>query len=136
MANASQSHSVWREGKKSAVLSRRSKKKAPVGTTFSFTLDQPAIARFVFTQQVGGRSVKGRCVAQTKSSRRKRSCKRTVTRGTLSFAAHAGLNKLAFQGLLTRSKKLPPGRYTVLISATNPAGRRSAARSLRFTIAR
>ena len=74
VANASQSHSVWREGKKSAVLSRRSKKKAPVGTTFAFTLDQPASARFVFTQQVGGRSVKGRCVArkpsQTASSAR------------------------------------------------------------------
>jgi hypothetical protein len=136
VSNAGQSHAVWREGKKSAVLSRRSKKKAPVGTTFSFTLDQPASARFVFTQQVGGKSVKGRCVAQTKTNRRKRACKRTVTRGTLSFAAHSGLNKLAFQGLLTRSKKLAPGRYTVLISAANAAGRRSATRSLRFTIVR
>lgn len=136
VSNASQSHAVWREGKKAAALSRTSKKKAPVGTTFSFTLDQSANVRFVFAQQVGGRSVKGRCVAQTKSNRRKRACKRTVTRGTLSFAAHSGLNKLAFQGLLTRSKKLPPGRYTVLISAANAAGRRSATRSLRFTIVR
>ncbi len=81
-----------------------------MGTTFSFTLDQAASARFVFAQQVGGRSVKGRCVAPTKTNRRKRACKRTIKRGTLSFAAHSGLNKLAFQGLLTRSKKLPPGR--------------------------
>ncbi len=136
VSNAGQSHAVWREGKRSAVLSRRSKKKAPVGTTFSFTLDQAASARFVFAQQVGGRSVKGRCVAPTKTNRRKRACKRTIKRGTLSFAAHSGLNKLAFQGLLTRSKKLPPGRYMVLISATNAAGKRSATRALRFTIVR
>ena len=57
-----------------------------------------------------------------------------VTRGTLSFAAHAGLNKLAFQGRLTHSKKLPLGRYTLLITATNAAGRRSATRSLHFMI--
>ena len=49
-----------------------------MGTTFSFTLDQAAMRRFVFAQQLGGRSVKGRCVAQTKTNRRKHACKRTI----------------------------------------------------------
>jgi hypothetical protein len=136
VSGASQSHAVWRGGKKLAVLSRRSKRKAPVGTTFSFTLDQVATARFVFAQQVGGRSVKGRCVAPSKKNRRRHACKRTILRGTLSLAAHSGLNKLAFQGQLSRSKRLPPGRYMVLISATNAVGKRSATRALRFTIVR
>lgn len=136
VTKATQSHVLWREGSKLAVLSRRSKKKAPLGTTFSFVLDQQSTVRFNFTQQVSGRTVGGRCVAQAKQNRHKRSCKRTLTRGTLSFAAHAGANKLAFQGLIARSKKLPLGSYTLLITALNKAGQRSRAQVLRFTIVR
>ena len=62
--------------------------------------------------------------------------KRTLTRGTLSLAAHAGANKLAFQGLIAHSKKLPLGRYTLLVTASNKAGQRSRAQALHFTIAR
>ncbi len=136
LTKATQSHARWREGSKLAALSRKSKKKAPLGTTFSFTLDQQSTVRFAFTQQVGGRKVAGKCVAQTKKNRRKRACKRTLTRGTLTFAAHAGVNKLAFQGLVARSKKLPLGRYTLLITASNKAGQRSRAQALHFTIVR
>jgi hypothetical protein len=136
LTNATQSHARWREGSKLAALSRKSRKKAPLGTTFSFTLDQQSTVRFAFTQQVGGRKVAGKCVAQSKKNRRKRSCKRTLTRGTLTFAAHAGANKLAFQGLIARSKKLPLGRYTLLITASNKAGQRSRAQALHFTIVR
>jgi hypothetical protein len=136
VTNATQSHSVWREGNKLAAFARRHTKKAPLGTTFSFTLDQPSTVRFVFSQQLGGRKVAGKCVAQTRKNRHKRSCRRTVTRGALSFAAHVGANKLAFQGRITRSKKLPLGRYTLLITASNTAGQRSRAQALRFTIVR
>jgi hypothetical protein len=137
LTNATQSHVRWREGSKLAVLSRKSrKKKAPLGTTFSFTLDQQSTVRLVFTQQVGGRKVAGKCVAKSKKNRHKHSCKRTLTRGTLTLAAHAGANKLVFQGLVARSKKLPLGRYTVLIAASNKAGQRSRAQALHFTIVR
>ena len=136
VSGVKQSHAIWREGRKSAVLSRRSRRKAPLGTTFSFTLDQAARVRLAFAQQVGGRSVKGRCVTRTRRNRHKRACRRALSRGALSFAAHPGSNKVVFQGRLTRSKKLPPGRYTVVISATNAAGRRSAPRSLHFMIVR
>lgn len=136
LTNVTQSHVLWREGNKLATLARRSAKKAPLGTTFSFTLDQPSTVRLVFTQQVGGRTVAGRCVAQTGKNRRKRACKRTVTRGTLSVAAHAGASKLAFQGLVTRSKRLPLGRYTLSIAAVNAAAQRSNAHALRFAIVR
>jgi hypothetical protein len=49
---------------------------------------------------------------------------------------HSGSNKVVFQGRISRSQRLKPGVYTLVITATNPAGQRSAPASLRFTIVR
>jgi hypothetical protein len=106
----------------------------PVGTTFSFTLNEQAHVSFAFIKQASGRTVKGHCVGPTKTNLNKPRCKRGVTAGSLSFMGHTGLNKLAFQGRISRSKKLTPGRYTLVIAATNATGGRSASHSLRFTI--
>jgi hypothetical protein len=126
-----QSNSVWSEGGKLATYSRKKKR---VGTTISFVLNEPASVSFAFTQQLGGRKVKGRCVAQTNKNRRKPSCRRTVMAGTLSFAGHTGLNKVVFQGRISASKRLGLGAYTLGITATNSVGERSSPRSLNFTI--
>jgi hypothetical protein len=107
-----------------------------VGTTFRFVLNQRSTVSFAFTQQVGGRKVNGKCVAETKANRRKPGCKRTVTQGTLTFTGRSGLNKVAFQGGISRSKKLRLGTYTLQITALNSAGKRSAPSSLKFTIVR
>lgn len=40
------------------------------------------------------------------------------------------MNKVAFQGRLSRAKTLKPGAYTMLITATNTAGQRSAPQTL------
>jgi hypothetical protein len=80
------------------------------------------------------RRVSGKCVARNARNRRRHACKRTVTRGVVALAGHAGVNKIAFQGLIVRSKKLPLGNYTLLLGATNGAGQHSAVQSLRFTI--
>jgi hypothetical protein len=53
----------------------------------------------------------------------------------LTVNAHAGTNKVRFQGRLSRSKKLKPGRYTLTITATDSAGNRSRPNSTSFTIA-
>jgi hypothetical protein len=74
LANAAQSNRSWREGKRLASFSRKHKL-PPLGTTFSFTLNEQASVSFTFTQQVGGRKVNGRCVAQSKKNRRKHACK-------------------------------------------------------------
>lgn len=131
VANVSQSHGRWRESNKLATFAR--KKKPPVGTTFSFVLNDPATMSFSFTQHVGGRRVGHKCVGKTRINRKRRSCKRTVTPGTLSFTGHAGTNRVAFQGRISHSEKLKPGRYTLVIEATNSAGRSVPAR-LTFTI--
>ena len=132
VGNATESHRSWREGNKLAQVSR--KKKPPVGTTFSFNLNEQASVTFAFTQRVAGRTVSHRCVPQTNKNRHKRGCKRTVTAGTMSFTGHPGTNRVSFQGRLSRSKKLKPGSYTLIITATNTAGAHSAAVSLRFAI--
>lgn len=127
---------LWREGSGLAQISaRRRHRKLPVGTTFSFRLDRPAQVTFQFTRAVPGRRAGKRCVAQTHKNRHKRRCTRKVVAGTLAFSAHAGTNKVRFQGRISRSKKLAPGTYTLIATATS-AGLRSRAATLTFTIAR
>ena len=68
-------------------------------------------------------------------------CRRTLTRGTLAYTSGAGRHRLAFQGRINK-KRLPPGPYTLKLTATATAtatdasGRRSATETLRFTIVR
>jgi hypothetical protein len=129
-----QSHSKWREGNALASISRHRKKRAPIGTTFAFTLNEQATVTLAFTQRVSGRKVQGKCLTQTKTNRRKHRCTRTVNAGTLTLSAHQGANKISFQGLISASKKLPLGTYTVSITAANVAGQHSAPAKLTFTI--
>ena len=54
--------------------------------------------------------------------------------GTLRFRAHAGANKVRFQGRISRTRKLKPGRYTLVITATSTTGPQSTPKTLTFTI--
>ena len=138
LSSLGQTAKTWREGKLLAHLSSskgKGKKKLPVGTTFSFKLDRPAHVAFTFTKTARGRRVGKRCVAQTHKNKRKHRCRRTVVAGTLGFSAHAGKNKVRFQGLISKRKKLKPGSYKLLVVAT-ASGKRSRTGTLSFTIAR
>jgi hypothetical protein len=110
--NVRQSTTRWRQGNRLATVSRA---KPPIGTTFSFSLNDQAAVTFSFTRRVSGR---------------------TVTAGRLTFTGHEGTNKVAFQGRVSPKKKLEPGRYTLVIIATDSAGARSTPQSLSFTIVR
>jgi hypothetical protein len=132
LTSVHESASRWREGKGLAQISGR--KKPPVGTTFSFALNEQATVVFTFIHRLPGRKVKSKCVAKTKEDRHRPVCRRTVIAGALSLTGHAGENKLVFQGRLSRTKKLRPGAYTLIITATNSTGMHSAAKLLRFTI--
>jgi hypothetical protein len=138
LSSLGQTNKTWREGNAVAKLSSihtKGKKKLPLGTTFSFKLDQAAQVTFTFTKPAPGRKVGKRCVAQTPKNKRKRRCKRTVSAGVLTFAAHTGTNKVRFQGAISKRKKLKPGSYKLLVTATT-AGKRSRTGTLSFTIAR
>jgi hypothetical protein len=105
-----QSTTRWRRGNRLATVSRA---KTPIGTTFSFSLNDQATVTFSFAQRVNSR---------------------TVTAGRLTFTGHDGTNRVAFQGRVSPKQKLKPGRYTLVITAIDSAGARSAPKSLRFTI--
>jgi hypothetical protein len=112
-----QSHSRWREGRRLAKVSslaRRKRRRAPLGTTFSFKLNESAKVRFNFTRRRGKRKVKA---------------------GSLTFAGHPGRNRGAFQGRISRHKRLRPGHYKLTATAS-VEGWRSKPKSLRFTIVR
>jgi hypothetical protein len=126
-----QTAKIWREG---SALAQYSIKKAALGTTFSFSLNEPASVTFTFTEQVGGRKVGKKCVASTKKNSGKRRCARTVIPGALTFSAHAGINKVRFEGLISKAKRLGPGTYTLLAIAT-ASGKHSTTQTLSFTIA-
>ncbi len=130
-----QSASRWREGNKLAQISQQEgkKKKTPLGTTFSFSLNERAAVTLRFTQTVTGRRVSRKCLAKT--DRNAASCKRSLSMGTLTFRGHKNVNRVVFEGPLSRSKKLWPGRYTLIITA-NSAGARSTPVALHFTIVR
>ncbi len=90
--------------------------------------------RLAFAQSLSGRSVNGKCVAQTVRNRRRKACTRSVPRGSLSFRVGAGLQSLSFQGRLTRTSKLKPGTYALTITATDAASQRATKTLRSFTI--
>ena len=127
----SQSASVWRGGSRLAQIT--AKRKPPVGTVFSFNLNERASLTFTFTQRAAGRKVNGKCVAHTAKNNRKPRCTRIMVAGTISFTAHPGRNSVHFYGRLSKRRRLNPGRYALTLTAT-AAGNRTKSRALSFTI--
>jgi hypothetical protein len=108
--------------------------KSRVGTTFSVSLNEQATLGFSFLRHVSGRMVGRRCLATTPRNAGYGACGRAVITGALSFLGRRGMNTVGFQGLVSHSKKLEPGRYTLVITATNVEGQHSSPKSLNFTI--
>ena len=124
-----QSHRQWRES------GHTGRGRAPVGTTFAFTLNEAASVRLTITHEATGRRVNGRCAAETKRNRHRPACRRVVTLGALTRTGQAGLNTLSFKGRLGNGRRLPPGRYTVTVVAADAAtGAPSSPERLTFTI--
>ena len=119
-----QSHAKWKLGGALAQISKVKHKKGtgpPVGDTFTMTLNEAASVSMVFTRHASGRSVGGKCVAETKANKRKKACALAVNAGTLTFSGHAGVNTVVFEGRVSASEKLKPGSYSVGITATSSA---------------
>jgi hypothetical protein len=132
VSNAAESNVRWRLGSKPAIIS--AKRKAPVGTTFSFSLSEAARVTFAFSQSHPGRKVHGTCVKPTKRNRHKPPCRIAAVSGTLAFNAHAGANRVFFDGPLGGGKRLRRGAYTLTITAVDASGKHSTPVSLRFKI--
>ena len=105
--------------------------RTPVGTTISFKLSEKATVTLSYLQYASGRKKGSRCLLKQRTGRR---CTITYTRGKLVVSGKKGLNKLRFQGRLSRSKTLKPGRYTMVISAKDPAGNVSKSQKTTLTL--
>ena len=127
-----QTHQAWREGRALASLARRHLG-TPVGTTFEFSLNKPSRARFSFAQLGSGRLLHGRCMRSPPHGRRLRRCRLAVNRGTVTLSAGAGLRRLRFAGRIAKRDLLPPGSYTLTLTA-EAAEKKSAPRYLNFRI--
>ena len=100
----------WRRGKGLARIS-----KSPLGTTISFRLSEAAAATLSFQRAVPAK---------------KGGKPRFVNAGSLkALPAKAGLNKVRFQGRLTRTRSLALGKYRVVVNARDAAGNRSQPRT-------
>lgn len=126
----SSSARTWRLGTRLPRFSRT----VPVGTTISFQVSEPAKATLTFARAEPGRKVGRHCVAPTRRNRHRRHCTRQVLAGTISMNAPAGLNRVQFDGRLSRHKTLRPGRHTLTITATDAAGNRSTSNATGFTV--
>jgi hypothetical protein len=135
VAGFGQSHASWRLGSKLATASKAKKgRRPPLGTAFSFSLDQTANVELSFSRQAPGRKVRGVCVAPSTKNRTRAQCRRTLPQGALPVAGHAGANTVAFQGRISAARKLKPGAYAVTIAAANSFGEISQPQALRFRI--
>jgi alpha-tubulin suppressor-like RCC1 family protein len=125
--DARQSAARWHEGNRPPRIGHP---RTPTGTTFSFSLNEPATVRFSFIRMAhGGLS----CAARANGSTTRKVCD-DVTAGTLSFAGHSGSNKAVFAGRIAHTTELKPGRYELTITATNSADQSSPPVALDFTI--
>jgi hypothetical protein len=122
----------WRE--RSGPSRVGAKKKPPVGTTFSFTLSEPASVALRFTRLAAARRVHGRCVAPGRNNRNGPRCVRRIAAGAVVYAGHPGINRIRFLGRITPAKRLARGGYVLAVTAADPQGRRSTPQSLTFTI--
>ncbi len=114
----------------------RTRFRAAAGTTVRYSLSEAARVAFRVERARPGRRVRRRCVRPTATNRRRARCVRWLrVRGSFAQEGRPGAN---LRRLPTRfaGRRLAPGRYRLVIAATDPAGNRSPARRVGFTILR
>jgi hypothetical protein len=97
------------------------------GTTFRYTLSEPATVRLMVSQRLPGRKRGKRCLAPSAKLLRAMACTLLIARVTLTHASAAGANTIAI-------RSLPPARYQATITATNSSGQKSKAVTVVFTV--
>jgi hypothetical protein len=105
------------------------------GTVIRFTISEAATVRLRFRRLAPGRLVGGRCVKPTRLNRSRRRCTRVLpVRGAVSLAVQAGARRIRFAGRLSRRRSLKPGRYQLILRATDAAGNVSSPDRARFRL--
>jgi hypothetical protein len=134
LSKVSVTNATFRVGSAPTAVSAAVKKRAPVGTRFRFTVDEPSTASLRMDRAASGRRVGKRCLAPTRArikARRKR-CTRYLKAGTLTRKAKQGANSVPFSGRIGR-RRLSVATYRLTLTA-RANGRTSRARALKFRI--
>jgi subtilisin-like proprotein convertase family protein len=109
------------------------KRPAVGGAVVGYQDSQAAQTNFVLSEASPGRTVGGKCLAQTKANATKRPCTRWVK--VISFVRHdaSGRNRFGFTGRVG-ARKLPPGEFQLQATAYAPSGQKSKPATVTFTV--
>jgi hypothetical protein len=106
------------------------------GTTIRFRLSRRATVRIAIARRLHGRVARHRCVRPTRALAARPRCVRFVSMGRIVRASRrAGRRAIAFSGRVG-GRRLAPGRYRATVTAVDGAHRRSARRTVAFTVVR
>jgi hypothetical protein len=101
--------------KGSAIIGR--KKKAPVGTTVTYSLSAAGSVQFTVERKTVGRKGKGKCVKKTRANAAKKHCALfKPVKGSFSATGVAAQNRFTFSGRVG-NRPLKPGAYRLTGSA-------------------
>jgi hypothetical protein len=123
LSGVSLTHKSFRVAKGATAISAKPPK-APLGTSFQFTLSAAAKLQIVLTNRAAGLLRGKSCVAPTAALKAKHAkhCTRTLKDGQLTRASEAaGADSVPFTGRLG-TKALPPGAYSAALTAMNEGG--------------
>jgi hypothetical protein len=131
-----ETHATFRVGSKptATAAAAAKRKRAPVGTTFLFTLNEAATVTISIDRAAAGRRSGKRCVKPTRKLARHKRCTRFVHAGTLTRASGAGANHVAFSGRIGK-RKLSTGSYRATLVASAGTAR-GLTKTLHFKIVR
>lgn len=120
-----------------ATTSRRRRGvRAPVGTTFRFTLNTTATVRISMVRLGTGRRGGRRCLPATPALRRKPPCVRRIAVGAFTRRdLAAGARTAPFSGRIER-RALAPGHYRATLTAQDREGAISPPITVAFTVIR
>ena len=105
------------------------------GTVIRFRISEAASVGLRFRRALPGRRVGGKCRKPTRQNRSRRRCTRMLSvRGSVSLAVQPGARRIKFAGRLSARKRLRPGRYQLILRATDAAGNVSTPDRARFRL--
>lgn len=119
-----------------AAAAKKKAGRTPVGSKAGYTLSHAARTTFALERAATGRIAGKACVKATSKNRRARACTRyTTTAGTTARDDAGGARTARISGRW-KGRALQPGRYRLVVSARDDAGRTAGPARLRFTIVR
>jgi hypothetical protein len=107
--------------------------RAKKGTTFVYSLSEPARTAITIEQSTTGRRKGKSCVKATKKNRKAKKCTRYVRVGALERSGANGANAVPFSGRIGK-KALKPGAYRASFVAVDAAGNKSKPKTVGFKI--